>query len=228
MVQYEKTQDMMKVFYIGHDSTGSAVHYFRYTTTSNWAGPIRIYGPDLHEWAPAMIAWAGSDSRLDVFAVSRVNNHLMHTFKEAETDKWSEYEDLKGFVTVPPTVVSWAPGRLDVFVRGGDAGLWHLSFGDGKWSPWQRISGTTRIQGKGESLYKTYDGVAQKWLPDDDGFTTLIPGGLVGPPSPMADGSEVQVFAYNSQTQIMWQTIGPDKKAKGDAKAWADVPYNVA
>ncbi|KAK8040031.1 hypothetical protein PG993_008442 [Apiospora rasikravindrae] len=247
-VQYEKTQDMIKVFYIGHDSTGSTVHYLRYTSTSNWAGPFRIYGPDLHEWAPAVIAWAGNDSRLDVFAVSRVNNHLVHTFKEADADQWTEYEDLKGFVTVPPTVVSRQPGRLDVFVRGGDARLWHLSFGDGKWSNWQCISGKTRIQGqphaistgpgsidvfawgeaRGESLYKTYDAVTQKWSPDGNGFTTLIPGGLIGPPKSMVYGNDVEVFAYNIHNQIMWQTIGPDKKAKGDAKAWADVPYNVA
>ncbi|KAK7978413.1 hypothetical protein PG988_005903 [Apiospora saccharicola] len=209
---------MIKVFFISPDTAGAAVHYFQYTSTTDWQGPTRIPGPDLQGWAPAVVAWAGNDSRLDVFAVSRVNNHLLHTFKEAETDKWTEYEDLKGFVTVPPTVVSREPGRLDVFTRGGDGGLWHLSFRDGNWSDWKLLNGTTKIRGQPHA----------KWFPENDGFTTLIPGGLVGPPNPMVDGDEVQVFAYNSQNQIVWQTIGSDKKAKGDARVWADVPYDVA
>lgn len=139
-----------------------------------------------------MVAWPGNDSRHDVFAVSRVNNHLMHTFKLL-----SGATKIRG----QPHAVSTAPNSLDVFAWG---------------------------EATGELLYKTYDAVAQKWSPDDKRFTTLIPGGLVGPPNPMADGGDVHVFAYNSQNQIVWQTIGPDKKAKGDVKVLADVPYNVA
>ncbi|KAK8006051.1 hypothetical protein PG991_012348 [Apiospora marii] len=246
--QYDKTVDMVKVFFISPKSTGSTVCYFQFTSTSHWEGPFPIYGQDLHEWAPAVIAPEGNDTRLDVFAVSRQNNHLLHTHFEAETNQWAAYEDLKGFLTVPPTVVSPSPGRFEVFTRGGDGGLWQLTFDDGKWSDWHLISGTIRIQGqphavasnassidvfvwgeaRGEMLYKTYDSTTQRWSPDNDGFTTLISSGLVGPPSALVYGSDVHVFAYNSQNQIVWQTIGSDKKASGDAKAWADVPYNVA
>ncbi|KAK8068886.1 hypothetical protein PG994_005502 [Apiospora phragmitis] len=216
---------------------------------SPWSAalPIRDDGPSLHTWAtPAVVAWAGDDSRLDVFAVSLVDNHILHTFKETEMDEWAEYENLKGFATVLPTVVSREPGRLDVFTRGGNGGLWHLSYENDSWAAgWSQISGTTRIQGQpdavstgsdsidvfalgenGALLYKTYDGVAGKWRPED-GFTTLISSGLVGHPKAIAQVSEVHVFAYNNQNQMLWQTIGTNKSTTGDAIVWAHVPYPV-
>jgi hypothetical protein len=77
-------------------------------------------------------------------------------------------------------------------------------------------------------LYKTYDSVERKWTPSDDKFITLMPSGLVGPPKGVVVGEEVYVFAYNDQNNIVWQTIGPDKTAKGEARIWAKVPADVS
>jgi hypothetical protein len=43
-------------------------------------------------------------------------------------------------LTSAPAVVSWAPGRLDVFVRGSDNQLWHRFF-QGGWSGWEPLGG---------------------------------------------------------------------------------------
>lgn len=200
------------------------------------------------QWAtPAVVAWNGDSSRLDIFAVS-TDNHLQYSFTNDGLSQWSEYKDLGGFVTTPPTVVSRTPGFLDIFVRGGDGGLWHLSLeNEKKWSPWRRISGTTRIQGQphavssransidvfawgeeeGAMLYKTYDSVERKWTPSADEFTPLMSSGLVGPPKGVVVGEKVYVFAYDGQNNIWWQTIGPNKTAEGEAKIWAQVPTNI-
>lgn len=205
------------------------------------------------------MAWAGDDTRLDVFAVSQANNHLLHAYKVAETDRWTAYEDLKGFVTTPPVAVSRAPGRIDVFARGGDGGLWHRALdattsttakGNGSdWAAWQRLGGaTTKIRGQpaavavdgrievfawsadgaGPLLRKTYDGA--KWLPgdndDDNGFVTVLDGGLAGPPHAATDGTgDVHIFAYSNRSELLWLKLGPDGKKKGDPVPIANVPY---
>ena len=42
-----------------------------------------------------------------------------------------------------PAVTSWAPGRLDLFVEGGDSSLWHRWSADGgaSWSGWENLGG---------------------------------------------------------------------------------------
>ena len=50
------------------------------------------------------------------------------------------YESLGGVLTSAPAVCSWGPGRLDVFVRGGDGALYHKYF-DGGWSDWENLGG---------------------------------------------------------------------------------------
>lgn len=151
--------------------------------------------------------------------MSRVNNHLIHWRKTAETDKWSEAEDLKGFLTTPPTAVSRAPGYIDVFARGADGGLWHLALDSSSnnndtWSGWRRLGGDTEIDGQphavssdadsvdvfawgaadGALLHTTYDAAAGAWRAEGDGdgdagFATLVADGLVGPPSAAVDGT---------------------------------------
>lgn len=42
-----------------------------------------------------------------------------------------------------PDASSWGPGRLDVFIRGGDAALWHKWYDRG-WSGWESLAGSLR------------------------------------------------------------------------------------
>jgi hypothetical protein len=50
------------------------------------------------------------------------------------------WESLGGILTSGPDASSWAPGRLDVFVRGRDNALWHKWFDRG-WSHWESLGG---------------------------------------------------------------------------------------
>jgi hypothetical protein len=53
---------------------------------------------------------------------------------------WRPWDSLGGVVTSGPDVCSWAPGRLDVFVRGTDNALYHRWY-DGNWSGWESLGG---------------------------------------------------------------------------------------
>ncbi|MEC5182518.1 hypothetical protein RCH07_003896 [Arthrobacter sp. CG_A4] len=53
---------------------------------------------------------------------------------------WFGWESLGGVLTTGPSVSSWAPGRLDTFVRGTDSALWHKWFQNG-WSGWESLGG---------------------------------------------------------------------------------------
>jgi hypothetical protein len=53
---------------------------------------------------------------------------------------WLGWESLGGTLISAPSVSSWAPGRLDVFVRSTDSALWHKRYEDG-WSGWESLGG---------------------------------------------------------------------------------------
>lgn len=143
----------------------------------------------------------------------------------------TDFKSLGGCCTSRPVAVSWGSGRIDIFVRGGDSGLWHLSYNNNAgWSNWTSI-GSTAIEAEPDAvswgpgridvfawgavnrtlLHKSFNGT--KWMPEDD-FDNLG-GDLSGPPKAVCDmvGS-VSVFAYGrhgnllrkawNQTQGQW------------------------
>ncbi|HZG92446.1 MAG TPA: hypothetical protein VEZ42_19735 [Pseudonocardia sp.] len=57
---------------------------------------------------------------------------------------WSRAIDLGGSVASQPAVVSWGPGRLDVFARGTDDRLWHRAFDGARWWDWTSLGGSLR------------------------------------------------------------------------------------
>ncbi len=217
-VRYAPAIEQMKVFYLGHGDAGLAAQYFQWSPMDEWSDLLQVKGPDLQPITPAVVAWDNDDSHLDLFAVARANNHLLHASYESEVVEWTDYEDLKGFVTTTPVAVSRIPGSLDVFARGGDAGLWHLSYGDGKWSDWTRISGDgkwsdwtrisgdVKIQGAPDAISVDSDSLdVFAWGEDGsmlhksfdgrsktwepaDGFQAVGNDVLSGPPKAMTDG----------------------------------------
>ncbi|KAI1847955.1 hypothetical protein JX266_006068 [Neoarthrinium moseri] len=248
-VVYHPNEDMLKTFVLSQGTSGLSVFYYQWHQEDNsWSSAIPVQSGDMHQWStPVVVAWAGDDTRLDVFVIARANNHLLHAFKDSDTDRWSEYEDLKGFVTTPPVAVSRASGTLDIFARGGDGGLWHLAFTiDGQWASWKRISATTKIQGQpdaisvsshsidvfawgedGSMLHRRYDSNAQQWMPTD-GFEILINETLAGPPRAMTDGTgDIHIFAYSHRGELLWKTLDIDAASKGDVLSLADVPLVV-
>jgi Subtilase family len=54
---------------------------------------------------------------------------------------WSSWYSLGGVLTSGPGVASWAPNRLDVFVRGTDNACWHRAWNGSTWSGWVSLGG---------------------------------------------------------------------------------------
>jgi hypothetical protein len=58
---------------------------------------------------------------------------------------WHGWEDLGGIITAGPAVSSWAPNRLDCFVKGGNNALYHKWWDGSRWRGWENLGG--RIDG---------------------------------------------------------------------------------
>ncbi|KAK8044041.1 fucose-specific lectin [Apiospora rasikravindrae] len=239
--------ELMKTFAIAQGEAGSGIWYIECDLQECWQSPVRIpsVGPELHAWAPpAVVAWNGDNTRLDVIAVSSKDNRLIHVYKEtgggsnSKNAIWSDTEDLGGFVTTPP----------DVFARGGDGGLWHLSFDKARWANWTLVSGTTKIQGQPDAvsispdtvdvfawgqeegegmLHRRLNASTGRWMPED-GFQVLTNRStkLAGPPKAVADGTGVvNVVAYDQEMQLAWQTLAADGTAqKSELKVLGKLP----
>jgi len=215
----------------------TSIHHMRLTGGVGW-GPFEDLGGGDMAFAPAALSWPGGSGstanagpRVDVFGVSNTSFHLLHTYAE-DGASWATFnggattfQDLGGFVTSTPAVVARATGVLDVFARGGDAGLWHLGFANGSWGAWERISdGKTTIQGQpnalswdedridvfawgsdGALLTKSWDAKARTWSPSQEGFDQ-IGSGLSGPPNSVSDApGSMHVFAYGLYGSVVWK-----------------------
>jgi hypothetical protein len=155
---------------------------------------------------------------MDIFVVDPDNSQLYHTYWTGTgTGTWqpaSVFGSLGGYCTSRPAAVSWASNRVEIFVRGGDAGLWHPPF-NGAWSNWTSISGSTPIRGEPEAiswganridvfawgvdgalLHKAFDGSADVWTPSD-GFEVLG-SSLGGLPNGVCDAmGSLHVVAFS-------------------------------
>jgi hypothetical protein len=73
----------------------------------------------------------------EVFVVG-TDNALWH--KSYQTNQWSGWEPLGGYLTSSPGAVTLSLGRIAVFVRGGDNALWQ-KFYNGGWRDWTSAGG---------------------------------------------------------------------------------------
>jgi hypothetical protein len=90
-------------------------------------------------------AVAGGPNELDVVAVGpdSIGNFsqtsLWHGFLHSGVWTWEDKgPPVGGPIRGNPTLVSWGPTRLDMFVNGADQQLWHLWF-DGGWGRWEPL-----------------------------------------------------------------------------------------
>ncbi len=121
--------------------------FFDHDHWSEWAsvGGVLTSGP-------GAVSWDGD--RVDVFvrgadnALHQRTMHRLSTTRRSRSGRlmrsrhrWTDWHRLGGNLFSGPAVASWEPGRLDVFVRGHDSGLWHLWY-EGAWAPdWQPLGG---------------------------------------------------------------------------------------
>lgn len=236
--QYSNNINEMTTFVLSTNGSSKVTAYYYQTSGDDWLLTEIPSTPSLHQWGtPAVVAWNGDLTRLDVFVVAKNTYHLLHVYKDAD-DVWSEYDDLKGHVTMAPVVVSRAPGTLDAFVRSGDGGLWHLGYSEtGNWSDWTRMDANMTTQGQPHALCATndtidvfvqgpednpvmlrrrYNSTADAWEPAD-GFFTVTDAKLTGPPSGVADGSgSISMFAYSADG-LVWAELPAGNMTKVSA-----------
>jgi hypothetical protein len=124
---------------------GYVLFHQSWNQTSGWGSWKAIGGGNWTLFVPTPVSWG--EGRLDVFVVDSNSNQLYHTYWNGST--WQpppfSFESLGGYCTSRPVAISRSTGQIDVFVRGGDSGLWHISYSSNNWSPWMSISGNTSI-----------------------------------------------------------------------------------
>ena len=153
---------------------------------------------------------------------------------------WTGYTDLgnppSGTYQGDPTIVSWAPGRLDVFVRGADNKLWQRFSTDAgqTWSDWVKPVGddgtlasspdaSTRGAGRlevfvlgtnGRIYQRFYDGAwNDTWLDQGaPGAVDIAPGSH--PTAVSRDGVRVDIFVRSFDNRL-WQK-------SWDGTQWSD------
>jgi hypothetical protein len=210
--------DRLDMFVLGTDN---ALYHQYWDGTAGWSSYERV-GGNWTVFTPTVATWG--QGRLDAFVVDPTTKELFHSYwDQNEGSIWLPsslgFESLGGFCTSRPIVVSTASGKLDVFVRGGDAGLWHLSFSQSSgWSTWTSISGGTAVQGEPAAvfnssridvfawgadtslLHKRFDGSA--WTPSG-GFDICVSGNLGGPPKAVSDSSgSLQVVYFGTDDSV--------------------------
>lgn len=91
-------------------------------------------------------------ARIDVFARSTANQ-LLHLI--SSNGQWSQWQTIGtlppyALLTSDPSAVSFEPGRIEVFYRGPDGGLWTIDF-DGQWHQAQSL-GNQLAAGSGPAV----------------------------------------------------------------------------
>lgn len=205
--------DRLDVFALGGQPRYQLFQKF-WTSDGGWSDWVGFPDGSWEILPPTVVSWGSN--RLDVFLVDN-HNALQQTYFDGTF--WqpnSSYANLGGFCTSRPVAVNRASGLIDVFVRGGDAGIWQLSYSQDNWGQWAAIDPKTSIQSDPEAvssnsgsiqlfawgtnsslLYKRWDSSNGKetWTPST-GFQVLG-SGLTGPPKAACDSNNsLHVFAY--------------------------------
>jgi hypothetical protein len=211
--------DRLDVFVLGEAPLYQLFQIY-WSSATGWSNWINL-GGSWETYAPTAMAW-GPD-RIDVFVVDPNTKSLHHKYWDGNLwQPLNSSEDLGGYCTSRPIAVSRASGLIDIFVRGGDAALWHLSYSNG-WTQWVSIDPTTPIQAEPEAVSWGFGSNVEvfAWGDDDallhksfgmvDGVLAWTPStrfeirgeGLTGPPKAVCDDIEsVHVFAYLQNGQV--------------------------
>jgi hypothetical protein len=207
------SKDRRDVFAIGADF---AVYYKYADGEGEFSGWFSL-GGNWSTYSPTVVS--RERNSLNIFLIGRKDKALYT--KSWNGTSWSSFVRLGGYCTSRPAAVSWSSKRIDVVVRGGDAGLWHISYdADIKvWSNWTSISGGTQIEGEPDAvswsenrldtfawgkdkslLHKSFDG--KTWTPSP-GLETLGTD-LSGPPKGVSYAvKSLHVFAYGRKGNMV-------------------------
>ena len=186
-----------------------------------WLGPYAIRQDGIVLSGPDAAAVRGSE-RVDV--VVRGTDGFYWTYWNGSA--WTGWAGLgapPGGALGDPTVASWSPGRLDVFVRGADDKLWQRFSDNGgaNWSPWIKplgddgvLASAPEVSSRGPGLLDVFvrgtDGnVYQRYYDRDWNPFWLSQGqppvGTRGEPATASqDGGRVDIFVRGGDDKL-WQ-----------------------
>lgn len=124
--------------------TDNQLFVYQYNPTTNaWEGPWPLDAQISS--SPTAIALANGP--VHVFARG-MDNALWHRWYDGGWQNWESLGGPLGGQISPdpesgPSVASWGPGRLDVFVRGTDDAVWRKwsANGGASWSNWESLGG---------------------------------------------------------------------------------------
>lgn len=213
------------IFWIGRD-------YAMYHT--QWANidliPWDPYSPGVLEylggnWTTPPVAIVSAPNRVDFFALSTDYSVCHRSYNSAAVpgSQFSpEWEDLGGYLTSTPAVVSTAENRIDLFGLGPDQSMLHRSWDGSAWGNWQELGGafsTLPVVVPDESggfdifargldflIYHT------NWKSNSTAQWRKVGGGLLGEPiaasAPAAVRVKDHLFVFTTGSDsTVWYTI---------------------
>ena len=93
----------------------------------------------LNGGATDSVAAASASDGIRVFVRGTADGGL-YTTASSNGSAWGRWEQLGALIFSQPNVVSWGPGRLDVFALGSSSSLWHIASNNGTWSAWENLN----------------------------------------------------------------------------------------
>jgi hypothetical protein len=223
--------DRIDIFALGEESELLRQTWSRSDGWRDWG----MIDGERTTYAPTAVSWA--QGRLDVFVVGSVDHALYHHFANTD-DKW-QVENLGGYLAGRPSAVSQATGSVEVYVRGGDAGLWTTNYeqSTGNWTEWTSLGGD--ILGEPDAVswaadrtdvfvwnadfsvgHKYYDG--EKWTPEN-GFESLD-GDFSGPPKAVIDKvGSIHVVGYSNKREVLYRSWNQDLQTWVPKDEWRNL-----
>jgi arylsulfotransferase ASST len=153
------------------------------------------------------------------------------------------WQSLGGVLTSKPGAASWAPDRLDAFVRGSDQQMWHTFFTGGQWGGWEPLGGVLTtgpaavswgsgrldvfVRGTDQQLWhKWWDGIQWGgWEPLGGVLTSgsAVASWSAGRLDVVAEGQDQQVWhsSYDGVQWNAWEPLGGQTSTEPAAASWA-------
>ena len=216
-------------------------------TRGNWSW-LGQYDGLTHDWfnfTPSVIS--PDVGRYDFFGVRSSDNALYHRAFDEGAGWGVDFEKLGGYCTSRPAAVSVSSNRLDVFVRGGDARVWHTSYDAGNtkgWSQFEPLGNITilgephaiRYLGNGISVFVCSQTDNAVWHAVYDGKSwtewVSLGGDFAAPPKAVSkDPGQLDVFAIGRTGELMWRNWDNDRGTWQPPGQWANLgtaPYPVS
>ncbi|MEY2420426.1 MAG: hypothetical protein QOI95_493 [Acidimicrobiaceae bacterium] len=205
---------------------------------AQWRPPQRVRPDGVLRSGPAAAAVRGF-GRVDSFVLGTDNAVYWTSYQGTGFSSWTALGAPPGGAVGEPAAVSWAPGRLDLFVRGADSKLWQRFSTNGgtSWSLWQQpvpdgllaaspavaawaadrldvfVTGTD-----GQVYQRFWDGTvwSSAWLPRGNPSTGSAQG---APAAASWAPGRVDVFVRGADSRL-WQTFWDGTKWS----AWVQPP----